>query len=361
MDVKALKQITGELSLLYVEDDDSLRDETAKLFSHLFRHVESAENGESALKMLLEKEYDLMITDINMPIMNGVELCKKIRQEQRSELPILITSAHDESHYLLELIDIGINKFILKPLDIGKVTSSLSQVCTHIYNKKLLQKYKQELEHSNIELKNSNKELENLVKILDKKIEQLDTASTTKKNSSDPDKLCSTSSAGEFHSERFQDIERLRNKDGLLLFEHYFRPGDPARLDTLQSEINAITTLMNLKRTVEHDSIILLAKLFNAYGDILLPYSVFEGLGQAIIKLSHSLEENTGCFVECFNDVSILLESFLYVLRRWKRALFVDGIKRPNIYDASMINDIDTLVILLQQEACRPEKNLEFF
>jgi len=158
MDAKALKEITSQLNLLYVEDDENLRKETAKLFGHLFNSVDLATNGKIGLEMFLKKKYDLIVTDINMPVMGGVELCRNIR-EIDSRMTIIITSAHDESSYLLELIDIGIDKFILKPLDMQKLTSTLFSTCTNIINAQLVLKYKQEIEATNLRLLKDHQEL----------------------------------------------------------------------------------------------------------------------------------------------------------------------------------------------------------
>jgi putative two-component system response regulator len=161
MDAKALKEITSQLSLLYVEDDKILRMETAKLFGHLFNKIDIAENGKIGLEMFLAGDYDLIITDINMPEMNGVELCRSIRKEN-SKITIIITSAHDESFYLLELIDIGIDKFVLKPLDMQKLISTLFTTGTNIINAKLVLKYKQEIEATNVKLRENQLLLKSL-------------------------------------------------------------------------------------------------------------------------------------------------------------------------------------------------------
>jgi YesN/AraC family two-component response regulator len=169
MDAKALKDITSELTLLYIEDDDNLRTETAKLFGHLFKTVETAENGKIGLDKLNHCDFDLVITDINMPLMDGVTLSRKIRQSNQKQT-IIVTSAHDESNYLLELINIGIDRFILKPLDMKKMIYTLFSVCTNISNEKLIQKYKQEIEATNMRLKDSNDELKSLLQTFDMKI-----------------------------------------------------------------------------------------------------------------------------------------------------------------------------------------------
>ena len=173
MDAKALKEITSQLSILYVEDDINLREQTSKLFGHLFKEVKTAENGQIALDILKEQSFDLIITDINMPVMNGIELCKEIHKTD-NEISIIITSAHDESNYLLELIDIGINKFILKPLDMHKMIKTLTSTCRNIINKKLVDKYKLEIEAAHFKVKENCSEIEVLLEALYEKISTLD-------------------------------------------------------------------------------------------------------------------------------------------------------------------------------------------
>ena len=360
MDVKALKEITNELSLLYVEDDDNLRAETVKLFQHLFNDVDSANNGQVGLDKVLVKDYDIVVTDINMPVMGGVELCKHIK-EHRPQLPILITSAHDESHYLLELIDIGIDKFILKPLVMGQLTATLFRICTNISNKKMLAKYKQEIEQTNLNLKSSNEELRVLVQILDKKIEQLNTSEVSNSDLAPLKDAINRVSHKAPHPQYNMDFQAPTNDEGLLLFTDYLHKEDLDKVHTFHTNINTLSTLQYPSSIFDKDNILVLAKILNEYGDILQNYNIFSNLGAKVTNLSHVIQENTQCFLEQLNDVSILLESFLYVFKKWKSALFSDGIKNPNMYDTSMINDIETISILLQKEECLPKQNLDFF
>jgi len=189
MDAKALKEITSDISLLYVEDDEDLRLQTSKLFGHLFKEVEVAANGKIGLEKIQNKDFDLVITDINMPVMNGIKLCKNIHEYDKN-IPIIITSAHDESTHLLELIDIGIDKFILKPLDMQKMIKTLSIVCININNKKLVKKYKLEKEESCGKVKEINAQLEILVQQIYDRVNKLDISTNdTKRINRDLDNL----------------------------------------------------------------------------------------------------------------------------------------------------------------------------
>lgn len=112
---------TKTLSVLLVEDFEPLRKEMVEVLGDLFKSVTSAVNGEEALALYQETyasetSYDLVISDIQMPKMNGVELSKHIRALNASQV-IIILSGHTDSAYLLELINIGVSKFITKPID----------------------------------------------------------------------------------------------------------------------------------------------------------------------------------------------------------------------------------------------------
>lgn len=122
VDYNKVFDLTKNLTVLYFEDDISFQKETTKIFEELFFKVDVVSNGIEGLNKYKEyyqkenKAYDLLITDLNMPHMNGIELVKEIYIIKK-EQPIIVISAHDESKYLFELINIGIEQFLIKPLD----------------------------------------------------------------------------------------------------------------------------------------------------------------------------------------------------------------------------------------------------
>jgi len=118
---KELLEYTQELSLLFVEDHNDLRTNTTEILKNFFKTVKSAKNGEEALTFYKDSckndaPYDLILTDIQMPKMNGVVLTEKIYKINSSQI-IVVLSAHDESEYLLPLINLGIEQFVKKPID----------------------------------------------------------------------------------------------------------------------------------------------------------------------------------------------------------------------------------------------------
>lgn len=147
IDTKKLKEAAQGLKILYVEDDRDLRNHTQRLLSAFFNHIDTAENGVEGLDKYRQMTYDLVITDINMPLMNGVKMVEHIKSAHARQV-IIVISAHDESSYLLDLINLGVDYFVLKPLDINQflvVLEKAVQVCKLMH---MEQQYKVLLEET---------------------------------------------------------------------------------------------------------------------------------------------------------------------------------------------------------------------
>ncbi|MCG3683385.1 REC domain-containing phosphodiesterase [Aliarcobacter butzleri] len=120
--------ILKNMSILYVEDEKDLREVTHEILKSFTKNQYIAENGQEGLELFkkYEKNIDLIVTDINMPIQNGLEMAKEIKNINPN-IPIIITTAFSNKEYLLESIDIGIDKYVLKPIDIAKLLQAMSQ------------------------------------------------------------------------------------------------------------------------------------------------------------------------------------------------------------------------------------------
>ncbi len=129
-------RLGAKLDILYVEDDKALLYETGSILSKIFRSVDTATNGAEGLLKFTENSYDLVITDIEMPELNGLELSQKIK-EIDPQLPIVVISAYSNSSYLIEAINIGINYYILKPILLSQLLSTLRSVVELIENRQV--------------------------------------------------------------------------------------------------------------------------------------------------------------------------------------------------------------------------------
>lgn len=106
-----------EISILFVEDEDNLRNIIKDTFTKLGVIFDTAENGQTAFSKIQDKKYDLVVTDINMPIMNGLDLIEKIRKNLHLTIPVFIMSAHTEQQYVDRAKELGVEKYIMKPFD----------------------------------------------------------------------------------------------------------------------------------------------------------------------------------------------------------------------------------------------------
>ena len=134
---KSLYDISNKYDVLYIEDDEPSLYEIGPLFQDLFNKTDFATNGNEGLARYIEynekyhKTYDLIITDIEMPSLNGIELSKKLYKLNK-EQKIVVLSGHDESHYLIDLLNLGISGYIQKPFNKNKILKVLHDICLQL-------------------------------------------------------------------------------------------------------------------------------------------------------------------------------------------------------------------------------------
>ncbi|EPE2052535.1 butyrate response regulator transcription factor BumR [Campylobacter jejuni] len=115
-----MSQECKELIILVVEDEVKARESMINILSERFSKVIGAQNGDEGLKKFKKFKPDLVITDIAMPIMDGLDMAREIK-EISDDVPIVILSAYSEKERLLRSIDIGIDKYLIKPVDIEEL------------------------------------------------------------------------------------------------------------------------------------------------------------------------------------------------------------------------------------------------
>ena len=133
--IEKLRKVCKNLTILYVEDDKDISENVEKLIKKIFVHVDIEKNGLNGLETYTDKRHDIVITDISMPIMDGIEMIRNIKL-LNSEQNIIVTSAHNDAEYLIKLIEMGIDKFIMKPININLFLSSLSKIAVGVYRAK---------------------------------------------------------------------------------------------------------------------------------------------------------------------------------------------------------------------------------
>ncbi len=140
-----LKKLASSVSVLYVEDNEEIRNAFADYIKMFFTQVTVCTNGYEGLKAYEEHPYDIVITDINMPRLDGLSMSKeikKIRQDQH----IIIVSAYKNLDNYIEAIKIGVDGYILKPIEYDQVNSILFKLALQISYARENEEYKKHLE-----------------------------------------------------------------------------------------------------------------------------------------------------------------------------------------------------------------------
>lgn len=143
----------NKFKILIVEDDNISMQVISMIAKKYSLNVLNAINGKEGLELFKKEQPDLVISDISMPIMNGLIMSQHIR-EINQEVPIVLASALNESDIIIESIQLGVSEYIIKPLD----TSKLKRIIERVKSKYLLQK----------ELDEKNKYLQIFSSALDK-------------------------------------------------------------------------------------------------------------------------------------------------------------------------------------------------
>ncbi len=109
-----------DYTLLFVENEKGIRKNFGEFFNLLFKNIYIASDGVEALELYQKNKPDLIITDIKMPNMDGIELIKKIRKNDKNT-SIVTISAHTDTEFLLSSIPLNLIEYIIKPLNEKKL------------------------------------------------------------------------------------------------------------------------------------------------------------------------------------------------------------------------------------------------
>ncbi len=153
--LKELKHLTKDLNILYVEDDIAIQNTMVLYLNKFFSLVTVANNGLEGLELFKKSKFDIVITDLSMPKMNGLDMIKNIKTIDETQ-SILITTAHGESNFLLDAISSHVDGYILKPFDYESLNFELFKVSQKIHKFEENKQYKIHLQDM---LKQQTKEI----------------------------------------------------------------------------------------------------------------------------------------------------------------------------------------------------------
>jgi PAS domain S-box-containing protein len=134
-DIKKIIEFTKNFNVLYVEDNEQARSETRNILERFFNNVIIAKDGTDGLEKFQKYGADIVITDINMPRLNGFEMIKEIKKTA-PDINTMVVSAYNETDYFIEAIKLGVDGFILKPFEIDQFVDILKKIIDHLLLKR---------------------------------------------------------------------------------------------------------------------------------------------------------------------------------------------------------------------------------
>lgn len=145
LELKKLHEIGINISILYVEDEKKLREEMAIYLGKLFPNLRVAADGEEGLRFYKQSPADIVISDILMPKLSGIEMLRTIK-EINPHQEMIITSAYTESDYFIDAIKLGIDAYIIKPVEHTQIIEILYKSALEITHMRENEEYRRHLE-----------------------------------------------------------------------------------------------------------------------------------------------------------------------------------------------------------------------
>ncbi|HUW50526.1 MAG TPA: EAL domain-containing protein [Sulfuricella sp.] len=124
LDSRGIVSSLKSVSVLYVEDDEEIRDQLSRFLKRRVGILYIATNGQEGLESWRLHQPDVVVTDIMMPVMDGLKMAEAIKQENPS-VPIIVTTAFNETEFFLKAIDLGIEKYVIKPVKTEQLLAAI--------------------------------------------------------------------------------------------------------------------------------------------------------------------------------------------------------------------------------------------
>lgn len=130
--MKEFMKYIKELNILYVEDDLSTQEELAFFLEQHVAQLHVANNGQEALDLYKSHDIDLVLSDINMPVMDGITLASEIREINENAKIVLLT-AYNDTEFLLKAIQANVDNYLQKPIDLSQMMNTIGKLSKTIF------------------------------------------------------------------------------------------------------------------------------------------------------------------------------------------------------------------------------------
>jgi len=144
-------EFSKTLKVLYVEDDKDSRQYTLLILDDIFKDITIAVDGIDGLNKFKTNKFDLIISDINMPNMDGIKMLENIRATD-IDIPFIILSAYDDIKYLMDSIKSGIDGYIVKPINLDQLSHTMIKIFKKMKKSIEIDEYKKKITDINNDL-----------------------------------------------------------------------------------------------------------------------------------------------------------------------------------------------------------------
>ncbi len=126
-----------KLTLLYAEDDQETRENYAFVLKEYFNKVYTAKNGKEALDIYKEKKPDVLLLDISMPLIDGLDVAKEVRRNNET-IPIIMLTAHSEQDKLMKAVNLKLEAYLVKPIDNLILKNTMLKLSSRMTNREMV-------------------------------------------------------------------------------------------------------------------------------------------------------------------------------------------------------------------------------
>lgn len=336
----SLKDISSSMNILYAEDEEILREGMLETLNKFFQKVYIAKNGQEAIEIYKKETIDLVLTDISMPIMDGMKLISEINKIDNNPI-IIVLSAHNESRLLQKLINLNINYFLNKPAEKTSLIKMLFRGCSIIYDKKLIRTCTKNLKHENALINRKNR-------ILEQKLNQLATQ---------------TNKALSIKKQNSQLLNQTKLNSKTTENESYFKTllqDDKDELADLSQDLDTYIMMMFQNEILHKNYIEKLSRVYSRYGSVLNSYPEFKEVSEFLQKFTNIIVTLENKFLQNINQTGIYFESLQLTLDTFRQNVWEKEANDPRFYNASLINDIELVIKFLENEEIE-DGEIEFF
>lgn len=132
--------ILNSFNILYLEDDKSLLLHTKDILDDFVKNVYAINTSQQALEVLESKDIDIIISDILLENENGIDFLRLVKEEKGLNIPMILTTAHTDTKYLLDAIKLKVENYIVKPINVKELLNTIHDIVLPIIQKKELEK-----------------------------------------------------------------------------------------------------------------------------------------------------------------------------------------------------------------------------